>query len=215
MRLLDAFCGEGGASMGYVNAGFEVFGVDNRSMPNYLFDFVQADAMEYIKEHGHEFDVIHASPPCHDHSALRSMSKSHDTGWMLEATRLLCVASGKPYVIENVPLADMPGSIILCGSMFDLQADCKDGVTRQLRRHRKFLSNLAIEPPWPCMHSGQPVGVYGIGGGIDGARGYKGNMEECCEAMDIYWMSRHGISQAIPPAYTEHIGSELVRLING
>jgi DNA (cytosine-5)-methyltransferase 1 len=47
--------------------------VDIRPQPRYPFEFVQADALEYVAAHGHEYDVIHASPPCHAYTRLRRL----------------------------------------------------------------------------------------------------------------------------------------------
>src|SRR3990167_9378197 len=102
-RLLDLFCGAGGAGMGYHRACFEVVGVDNRPMPRYPFEFHQADALEYLVAHGHEFDVIHASPPCQRYSVMtKGMWKDrleHHPD-LIAPTRVLLIRSGKPYVIE-------------------------------------------------------------------------------------------------------------------
>ncbi len=99
--------------------------------------------------------------------------------------------------------------LILCGSMFDLGTVCRDGVYRQLRRHRKFESSERLTTPGSCAHMGQAVGVYGHGGGGQMTRGYKGNKRDSLAAMGIDWMDRKGVSQAIPPAYTEYIGAQL------
>src|SRR4051812_8319935 len=104
MRLLDLYCGQGGAAVGYRRAGFDdIVGVDLAPQPRYPFPFAQGDALAYLAEHGHEFDAIHASPPCQDHSALRTMRTStpHDTAWLLAATRDALEAVGRPWVMEN------------------------------------------------------------------------------------------------------------------
>src|SRR5260221_481967 len=112
-RLLDLFCGAGGAAMGYSRAGFDVTGVDIKPQPRYPFQFVQADAMSYPLD---GFDAIHASPPCQDH--MRSPGpayESHGTGWMLPATRSRLMATGLPWIIENVPGASLRADLKLCG----------------------------------------------------------------------------------------------------
>lgn len=208
-RLLDLFCGAGGAAMGYHRAGFEVVGVDINPQPNYPFEFWQADALEHL--HGvlfgdREYDAVHASPPCQAYSDLR-----HRTGGaypdLVAVTRARVVATGLPYVIENVEGAPLRNPIMLCGSTFGLGAN-----GRQLRRHRLFESNVSIMA-YPCQHHGQPIGVYGTGGGGQMTRGYKGTPEEYREAMGIDWATRAEIAQAIPPAYTEHIGLYLMAAI--
>ena len=223
MRILDLFCGAGGAAMGYHQAfpDAEIVGVDSRPMPRYPFTFIQADALEYVLEHGHEFDFIHASPPCQRYSSISrvsGVSTRHPD--LLSATRNALEATGKPYVIENVVGAPLVNPVVLCGSMFGLGATCRDGKWRQLRRHRLFESNVPMIAP-TCQHEGEPVGVYGHGGGQaktvwNGGtkRGYMGTTMERKNAMNIYWMTRDELSQAIPPAYTEWIGKQLIPLLS-
>src|SRR5215469_14098562 len=91
-RLLDLFCGAGGAAMGYHRAGFDVTGVDIKPQPRYPFTFIQADAMTYPLD---GFDAIHASPPCQDHMRTPNpFQKTHGTAWMLPATRARLSAGG-------------------------------------------------------------------------------------------------------------------------
>jgi DNA (cytosine-5)-methyltransferase 1 len=227
VKLLDLFSGAGGAGMGYHRAGFAVTGVDIKPQKNYPFTFIQGDALDYLREHGHEFDVIHASPPCQAFTALRTMpnAKAHDD--LLTPTRELLIALGKPYVIENVPGAPMSDYLILCGTMFGLGVDGS-----QLRRHRHFETNPPIYMRPLCNHRDGVVGVYG-GGGPDKRRrrpatvlvtGNAGGFskrdgvqqfstEERREAMGIDWMTGSELSQAIPPAYTEYLGRQLLGLI--
>lgn len=209
-RLLDLFCCEGGAAKGYLDAGFDVVGVDITPTLNYPSVMAVADALQFFARNWADFDAVHASPPCQDHSTLKSMHDGHGTAWLLGATRGAFEASDLPWVIENVVGAEMPGSVILCGSMFGLGTDCSDGVYRQLRRHRQFETSFPLTAPGPCAHVGQPVGVYGTGGGGQMTRGYKGKPEESKAAMGIDWMSRKGLSQAIPPAYSEWVGRQLM-----
>ena len=216
-RLLDLFCCQGGAAAGYDAAGFDVTGVDFRSMPRYPYRFVRGDALAYVAEHGGEFDAIHASPPCQAHTALRSripvegpqlfaMATHPD---LVPATRAALTATGRPWIIENVPGAPLRDPVVLCGSMFGLDAVCGDGVVRQLRRHRLFEASFPIAPPGPCSHHGQPVGVYGEGGRQTTGGRYKADTGEAVAALRVPWMDRRGVSQAIPPAYTEHLGRQL------
>ena len=211
MTLLDLFCGAGGAGEGYRRAGFEVTGVDIKPMKNNPHNFIQADALEFLEEHGSEFDAIHASPPCQAYSTLRAMHPERDYPELIEPTRRELQKLALPYVIENVegaPISresDLFGNhgVMLCGSMFGL------GVERGfLRRHRIFETTFAVAQP-QCRHRGLAVGVYGHGG-------YSGKHRmlyraEASEAMDIDWMNRNELSQAIPPAYTEYIGKQLIK----
>lgn len=208
MRLLDLFCGAGGAAMGYHRAGFEVVGVDMDPQPHYPFEFHQADAMTYPLD---GFDVIHASPPCQDHSVLSSRTPEHGTGWMLDAIVGRLKASGAVWVVENVPGAPMPGAIVLCGSQFGLK----------VRRHRLFLSNVTLTRP-ACDHAtqGQTVDVtgHGMAGRTHRKRKAMGlpldTQADRRAAMGIDWMNRTELAQAIPPAYTEHLGLQLIAHLN-
>jgi DNA (cytosine-5)-methyltransferase 1 len=210
-RLLDLCCGAGGAAMGYHRAGFEVVGVDIESQPNYPFEFIRQDAIWLLRNMTRwlgTFDAIHASWPCQFASDLR-----HRTGKdyvdLLTPGRELMRRTGLPYIIENVPGAPLRVDLTLCGSMFGLGAN-----GRQLRRHRIFETNFPTPSTLRCRHAGQPIGVYGDGGGGQMTRGYKGTPEEYREAMGIDWATRGEIAQAIPPAYTEHMGGFLMNCIN-
>jgi len=213
-KLLDLFCCAGGAGMGYHRAGFDVLGVDIEPQPNYPFTFIQGDALEFLAAFGDTFDAIHASPPCHDHSALSRFVADDNTAWLLPAIRERLTALGKPYVIENVEGADMRNPLVLCGTQFDLNvATDMHGGYAWLRRHRLFESNVRLTPPdghRKCTRDKKYIGVYGTGDGGKG-RGWKGSFEQRKEVMGIDWMTRTELAQAIPPAYTEHIGRQLIR----
>jgi DNA (cytosine-5)-methyltransferase 1 len=206
MRLLDLFCGAGGAAMGYHRAGFEVVGVDIKLQPHYPFEFHEADALEYVAEHGREFDVIHASPPCQRYSRI---SKTHGVADrhpdLLPETRRLLVLARKPYIIENVEGAPLQDAITLCGTMFGLR----------VRRHRLFETSFSVWPPFLCCHDSYAVGVYGHSGaganrGRERARGNDNTHDVWESAMGISWMTNAELAQAIPPAYTEYIGRQLM-----
>lgn len=199
-RLLDLFCGAGGAAMGYHRAGFDVFGVDIRPQPNYPFDFHQADAMRWTLD---GFDAIHASPPCQAYSAI---SPGHGYPDLYEAIRARLVATGVPWVIENVIGAPYRSGFVLCGSMFDMR----------VRRHRNFETSFAVLAP-ACEHrrQGTPLGVYGDGGPgkstrPSGGGGTKADRRQFGELMGMAWATPKEITQAIPPAYTEWLGRWLL-----
>jgi DNA (cytosine-5)-methyltransferase 1 len=209
-RLLDLFCCQGGASMGYHRAGFDVVGVDCAEQPGYPFEFHQGDALTYLADSYWDFDAIHASPPCHDHSDLAHRTGTDGTGDLLAATLDALARLDIPWVVENVEGAPMPGALVLCGTEFGLSAMTKTG-RRWLRRHRLFASNRLLMGAGGCSCSMRPiVGVYGTGGGGQMTRGYKSTKAEAEEALGIDWMDRYGLSQAIPPAYTEFIGAQLL-----
>lgn len=206
-RLLDLFCGAGGTGTGFARVGFEVVGVDKEPQPNYPFEFIQGDALDPPVSFD-EFDVIVAGPPCQFASDLRHRTRKEYPD-LVTPTREMLQAVGLPYVIENVAPHVLIEPLMLCGSMFGLGAN-----GRQLRRHRYFECSFFVMTPEPCRHKGQPVGVYGTGGGGQMTRGYKGTPEEYREAMGIDWATRAEIAQAIPPAYTEHIGPYLMAAVN-
>lgn len=216
--LLDLFCGVGGCTRGYQLAGFEVIGVDQVAQPLYCGDdFHRTDALRFLRNPAllEAIDAIHASPPCKRYTPLRHVTESRFPtlfdphpdllGPVLESLAELEI----PWVVENVPGAPMPAdSITLCGSMFGLR----------VRRHRLFASNVELPQP-PCDHAsqGEVVGVYGNGGADSGraARGGGGGVKvagkEAAEALGIDWTEHQpGLSQAIPPAYTEWIGRRLM-----
>ena len=219
-RLLDLFCCEGGAGMGYHRAGFEVVGVDIVAQPRYPFEFHQADALTFPLD---GFDAVHASPPCQAYSISRNAhSKQHPQ--LIEPIRHRLKSAGIPYVIENVPGAPLHGPVILCGTMFGLGAVDEDGSVLFLRRHRLFETTfLVLTTPCRCLDeldSGKRVGgVYGGGSAnFEHARnvrhgGYTPGKKQRAELIDAPWMTLRGLSQAIPPAYTEFIGDALMRAI--
>ena len=216
MRLLDLFCGAGGAAMGYHRAGFEeIVGVDMVFQPHYPFVFVQRDALEYLATHGEEFDVIHASPPCQLYSRCRTMHACRGKEYpdLVGATREALQESGKPFVLENVPKAPFGnlGVMELCGLSFGLK----------LFRHRRFASNrLLFAPPHPS-HRGHRVGEEGLvcmAGHGDSGRGRipssHRSLRAWRQASGIDWMTMAEMAQAIPPAYTEFLGRQILRQLS-
>ena len=204
-RLLDLFCGAGGAAVGYHRAGFDVVGVDIQPQPRYPFEFHQGDALGWLRaalalDAAPSFDAIHASPPCQAFTNARVIY-GNDHPDLLTPTRELLKATGVPWVIENVPGAPMRKDLILCGTMFGLEDE-----RGQLRRHRWFeFSDQAAAPlAMPCRHEGTTISVFGHGGHV-----YHG-VQHWRDVMDTQWMARDEIAQAIPPAYTEFIGTQLV-----
>ena len=222
MKLLDLFSGAGGAAKGYQRAGFYVVGVDIVAQPRYCGDeFYQADALEYLAQHWQEFDAFHASPPCQFATRLRSLHAGREYVNWIPQTRELLQASGRVYVIENVEgaKAHLHSPVMLCGTMFGLGVGDAD-----LWRHRLFEINGPFFLTPPCQHKHRVIGVYG-GHGRDrrvitviGHSGGKHtrrseNGFSCAErnaAMGIDWMTQAELSQAIPPAYTEFIGLQLL-----
>jgi len=202
MRLLDLFCGAGGAAYGYHLAGFgEIVGVDTKPQPRYPFEFVQADALEFVAEHGREFDVIHASPPCQAYSRMKAFATGQHPE-LIEPIRLALLAVGKSYVIENVPGSPLQNPLLLCGTMFGLN----------VIRHRLFETRPVIWfPPAACAHERKtarqgycsPEKYICVTGNFP-------NLEFASQSMGIDWMNRAELAQSIPPAYTEWIGKKLL-----
>ena len=224
MKLLDLFCGAGGCAMGYFRAGFaDIVGIDIKSQPRYPFKFVKGDALEYVAEHGREFDLIHASPPCQAYSVATSHNrraawKAHSD--LVVKTREILLEIGKPFVIENVENAPLEGLplfgphlVLLCGSMFSLD----------VRRHRLFETSIAIPQP-ECRHSLQlprfrtldsrRKGALACVVGVHGHINYAGEAELRKAAMGIDWMNNEELNEAIPPAYCEFIGKALLPILN-
>ncbi len=197
--------------MGYSRAGFEVVGIDKGSQKHYPFEFHQADALEYLAEHGREFDVIHASPPCQGYSRLRMLPGVKEYPKLVEAVRNLLFEIGKPYIIENVVLAPLIDPVMLCGTMFGLP----------LIRHRIFETNPRIYF-LPFSHQCRKLYTASFYGGAshhssfaNGAKaicvvGNSFNTEDGKQAMGIDWMTHEELAEAIPPMYTEFIGRELL-----
>lgn len=210
--LLDLFCGAGGAGVGYHRAGFDVIGVDIQHHPDYPFMSVEADAIAFLDGHVNWSKVaaVHASPPCPRYSVATPAHRKDSHPDLVAPVRERLLSWGGPYVIENVPGSPLVDPIKLCGSMFGL------GV----RRHRLFESNVALAQP-SCDHRSQPKvwGVYGDHGDKkpvtrpDGrSRGNKArDVAHAQEVMGIDWMSSWpDLADAIPPAYTEYIGKQLL-----
>lgn len=212
-RLLDLFCGAGGAAVGYHRAGFDVVGVDldDRQLEVYPFDCVKGDALNPPVDLS-QFDAIHASPPCQRYSPATATTgdpSSHPD--LVEPVRQLLAASGLPTIMENVPVAPMRRDVTLCGSSFGLR----------VRRHRAFECGrwFAWGAP-PCRHAhqrkaGPVVDVTGNAGGRnqklrDGFPIKYMDEAHAREVMGMPWATRHGCVEAIPPAYTEWLGEQLL-----
>lgn len=219
-KLLDLFCCQGGAAKGYADAGFEVFGVDITPQPRFPFWFGLGNALDALRMllknqplrfflstkcgtmlRVEDIDAIHASPPCQAHTnAQKIQGNDHPT--LIDPTRRLLDLIGLPYVIENVPGSPLNDPVELCGSMFGLET----------YRHRLFETNWELSAPEHPQHvarttkmgrppqSGEFMHVVGNFSGVERGR----------EVMGMPWANRDGLREAIPPAYTEHIGRQLI-----
>ena len=205
-RLLDLFCGAGGAAVGYSRAGFEVVGVDHVDQPNYPFEFIQDDVIEpafYLD--WRQFDAIHASPPCPRYSLVsgfQGVAKAHPD--LIGPVRELLDKTELPYVIENVPGAPLRRDLVLCGEMFGLR----------VHRHRLFELGgwFALAPTHtPHLLRGARTNCETGKGIARWITGHYADHDDASDAMDIAWMNREGLRAAIPPAYTEFIGHQLLQ----
>lgn len=204
-RLLDLFCCAGGAGMGYHQAGFDVVGVDIRPQPRYPFEFIQANVLTLDPAFVASFDAIHAPPPCQAYTKAQRLQKREHPDLIVPVREML-LAAGAPYVIENVPGSPLRDPYTLCGGMFP---------ELRVYRHRWFECSWAV---WcldhrphaaPQVKMGRPVAqgdFIQVVGNFSGAAYAR-------EAMGIPWMTRDELREAIPPAYTKHIGKQLVALI--
>ena len=217
MRLLDLFCCQGGAGMGYRRAGFKVVGVDIDPQPRYPFDFIQADAVALLRNlRGggsistglssrrltlDDFDAIHASPPCQAHTNAQKIQKNEHPE-LIGPTRELLDAIGKPYVIENVPGSPLLDPVELCGAMFELGT----------YRHRLFETNWPLAQPTHPAHEARTtkMGRPPVDGEMMHVVGNFSGVQQAKKAMGIDWMTRDGLRESIPPAYAEYIGSRLL-----
>ncbi|MCX4989485.1 MULTISPECIES: SAM-dependent methyltransferase [unclassified Streptomyces] len=208
-RLLDAFCCQGGAGMGYHLAGFDVTGVDKDPQPRYPFTFIQAEAVEFIREHGAEFDFIHASPPCqHDSECQRIQGNTHPD--LIAPTRAALEVTGRPWVMENVrgAVRKLHAPVMLCATMFGLANyrhrffETGGGFTLVQPAHAVHtVPQAKMGRPVPPGHYGQFVGNFS---GVPLAR----------QVLRVPWMNRDGIRECIPPAYTEHIGQAALTFLD-
>lgn len=225
-RLLELHGCEGGATAGYQRDGWHVTAVDtdrNRLRYNPADVTVVADAIEYVREHAHEYDAVHGSPPCQWYTRGNAPRRGQESRWerTIPAVREAFEATGKPYVIENVKDAawDLREPVTLCGCMFDLSTIDTDGVRIHLRRPRLFETSFPLAAPRACDHNWQEwvAGAYG------GARrdkyearyvrkgGYVPPDKDVVKALlgvehDMTW---NGLYECLPPAYTQHIGAAL------
>jgi DNA (cytosine-5)-methyltransferase 1 len=217
-RLLDLFCGAGGAAMGYHRAGFDVVGVDIKPQPHYPFEFLQASWDEPLmvlpglwERDGIPY-AIHASPPCQRYSGMtKKWGRSLDHPDLVDPVRDHLDLIGAPYVIENVEGAPLRDPTMLCGTMFGLRSG-----EYRLRRHRLFEAHgFTVWPPASCAHIGPALPVYGHAGGKSKRDGltFPGT-DAWREGMGIDWMTGNELAESIPPAYTEWIGRQLIEALS-
>lgn len=228
-RLLETHGCQGGAHAGYVRAGWDVTGVDidRRHAKYYPGELKIGDAATYIREHGHEYDAGHSSPACQWYcrgNAKGRLDGSNDHRWQrsIPEIREAWESVGIPYTIENVTDAawDMRDPVALCGCMFDLSTIDTDGIRIHLKRERMFETNWGLTAPRACNHDGIEwwAGAYG------GARrdkyeakyvrkgGYVPRDKSVVMALlgIEHNMTWNGLFECLPPAMTEHVGTQLL-----
>jgi DNA (cytosine-5)-methyltransferase 1 len=240
-KILDLFCGAGGAGYGLYEAGFDVTGVDVKPQKRYPRNdhmrFVQADAIEYALAYGWQYDAVWASPPCQSHSQITPDKSKHVD--LIPHTRFVLETLGLPYIIENVYGAKkaLRNPVMLCGADFGLK----------VYRHRLFESNVLLLVPCHVPHrdntpraghgvsskgfisvtsggkslefkhypnNGRRSGIYGISGnGFVTVTGHFSGIGYCRMAMGVDWMTAHELAQAIPPAYSKYLGRQLMQYV--
>ncbi len=205
LAVCDLFCGGGGAASGLKAAGFEIIeGFDIKKQPDYPFEMFVEDAINVDIE---PYDFIWASPPC-QHYSIGTRSDNRDNhADLVDITRQKLIASGKPYIIENVPNAPLVNPVQLCGTMFP-------GL--KVFRHRKFESNIPLEVEMKCQHKGHKAKERRTDNGdfFTVAGHNTGTMLEWEGAMGIHWMTnKKTLAEAIPPAYSEYLGKQVIEWI--
>jgi DNA (cytosine-5)-methyltransferase 1 len=199
--LLDLFACAGGAGVGYGRAGFRVVGVDLVRSPNNPHHVLAGDALRALERWGRRVDAIHASPPCQSHLRGYNGQRVDRAPSLIPEVREGLKVSGRPWVMENVQEAPLVNAVVLCGLMFGLK----------VLRHRAFESELLLLAP---PHPGHPKNARaaGLHWGAAGHNQYAGHtLENVAEAMGVDWkVTRHELNQAIPPAYTQYLGRQLM-----
>ncbi len=208
-RIADLYCGAGGAAKGLHDAGFDVVGFDNRPQPRYPFEFHMTDALTVDLG---TFDAVWASPPCQAFSNVANHARASGLEYpdLVDATRHKVEESELPWIIENVVGSPLRLDLMICGSMFDPPMD--------VRRHRIFESNIPLQyPMWPCRHAlmGPRFELYEhykqrLSSTVRVNGGYT---KGASEAMEIHWMTRKELTQAVPPRYSAFLGKQLIEYV--
>ena len=204
--LIDGCCGAGGLTRGYQNAGFYVIGVDIEPMPNYVGDeFYQDDALDFIDKNWRDADGVHISPPCQLYSKTHRINKQQAPDLIAPARELLQTMT-VPWVIENVPDSPLIDPVELCGAMFGLFT----------YRHRLFESSFDLEAPVHPEHRWRnaKMGRMPKPGEFMHVVGHYSGAKQARVAMGIDWMTREELAEAVPPAYSEYVGIQLLNVLN-
>jgi len=220
--LLTLFGGGGGDAEGYRRAGFRVIGVDiedhSRAFARIGCEFHQMDWQQGLRRFARLASVVHASPPCQRYSRASACRPGLAAQYpdLIAPVRDALQATGKPFVIENVEGAPLIDPVMLCGSMFALQAEFPSHGLVGLQRHRLFESNVPLEAPAGCRHELPALRVFGHGRPGNSALTGPGYAQAARDAMGgIWWMTRDQLTEAIPPAYAEHVGLQIAATLTG
>ena len=210
MIALDLFCGAGGASQGIYDAGIEeIIGIDSVHQPNYPFDLICEDAVEFMECGLDDFDFIWASPPCQAYSWSSKGRRNAGTEYqdLVEITRFYLELSGKPYIIENVVGAPLINPVRLCGTMFP---------ELKVFRPRLFESNCNLKVEMECAHEGHEAKKRRADTGdfFTVAGHWVGTTAEWSDAMCIDWMTKSELAQAIPPVYSKYLVEQVIKWIS-
>jgi DNA (cytosine-5)-methyltransferase 1 len=218
---VDLYSGEGGASAGLARAGYRVVGVDNRPQPRYPFHMIRADALTFLASANLSgVALIAASPPCPRYAKPTPAHARAGHPDLVGPTRAALIASGVPWIMENVPGAPMAAAdtldgaraITLCGCMFGLTARWS-GQQIALYRERLFESSAPLAQPQHRPHILPAVSVNRRGGRFNGFGEYHDRyvpLETCQALMRMPWSSQSGLGNAIPADYTEYIGRQMI-----
>lgn len=224
--LVDLFCGAGGAAKGYAEAGFQVIGVDHVPQPRYPYTFLELDALRFLRMlilgctwgclglRG--ISAFHASPPCQGYSKMSKCRPGNNGKYpdLIAETRELFTTTGLPYVIENVKGSPLIDPVWICGCQIPLTCEIPGLGKFQLRRPRGFETNFPVVPLGEHDHSLYTIMVAGNGPDKKGRARGKGYTQGRRDVMGIDWMNHRELSEAIPPAFTEHVGGCLMAEVN-
>lgn len=211
-KLADLGSGAGGSAWGYHLAGFDVTGVDIVPQPRFpvilpYVKFVQADAVEFLREHGHEFDAFACSPPCQPYSRMSGCRPGLASTYpeLIVPWRDALLEQDKPFIMENVKGAPLRSPVMLCTAAFG----------RETYRHRFFESNIPLEvpPDPPHLVPASRAGHWEPGTYISIA-GHFSPVSKGREAMGIEWMRREELKEAVPPCFTEFLGKQLLQWLD-
>lgn len=183
-----------------------IYGVDIEPQKRYPFNFYQADVFEWAAFEWRDFDFIWASPPCQRFSDLAKRNgNGHEHPDLIGTVRVKLIQSGRPYIIENVDNAPLISPQMLCGTMFGLK----------VFRHRIFETSFGWDAPQHKPHAGS-TGTHrypykSVGGYVQVTGGGNCTVAEAKAAMEIDWMTKAELNEAIPPAYSRFLGEQFKR----